>query len=331
MPQRTMAGGSNRKTMVDALEATKESLGWDDFITMIRGHSADPVQRIENQKQKELRPFQPDWAAVRVGNDFAPKDLTNMLPGDTKISRSWSFNDQLDNQDLDAILDLGPNENPPWAAPLYQIFTYCVELKVRYGYVISDRELLVVRIRPMDVAHCKKDPPKRSGRYLQKEEQLGESNEETLKKRDIKNGILELASIRVGSQQEDVLTVNLALWWLHLLALKDNTVQRSYKDLADESLGRIGRRLEDETSTARAENGEDNDAGPGNEGEDDAVSEQSSDESDGPSHQEDPDNQMYFSFRADARLPTVAEAKSSSLGKRPRKSSSDSDSKKPRV
>ena len=31
--------------------------------------------------------------------------------------------------------------------PLSQIFTYCVRAKARYGYIITDKELVVLRIR----------------------------------------------------------------------------------------------------------------------------------------------------------------------------------------
>lgn len=323
---------TNRKVVEDALKATKNILGRHEFISMVWGDDAKEVER-PGRKKNEF--WKPDWAGVRVGDDFEPilEDLTNILPGDTKDSRAWTFNDLLGSEIPYAVIDLrkfGKFRRPQWTQPLIQIFTYCAELEVRYGYLISDRELLVVRIRAYqkgetpaesrtEVAHPEIDPPRRSTRLRTNAKQSIELDQETIKKEDIRNGILEFASIKFGSQQEDVLTVNLALWWLHLLALKDYTVQRSYKALADEGLSRIETRLEDEAGTARDETGEDNDTGAAHESEDGAASEGSStiaDEPDRPPYQQNPDDQIYSSFRTDAPVPTVADVRGSSLGKR---------------
>ncbi|OJD29355.1 uncharacterized protein BKCO1_8300032 [Diplodia corticola] len=367
---------SNRVVVETALKEAKKLLGRPEFVSMIRGHSAEPVRRTGNQK-----PFRPDWAGVRVGDDFAPRDLANILPGDTKDSRSWTFNDLLGSRIPDTVLDLGKYERPHWIQPLNQVFTYCVELKVRYGYVLSDRELLVLRIRPnqkgktpaidrTDVSHPEEGPPRRSTRRRTQEKQPTESNPETIEQRDIRNGILEFACIKGGSQNGDGLTVNLALWWLHLLALKDNTVQGSYSDLADEVLSSIeGRpteeadmpragnggdndagavyeqdedgglsniegRLLDQAGTPRTKSGNDKDAGTGYEQEEDVLSEGSLTipaESDGPYSQQDLDDGIFPSFQTEAHIPVVGEGKGSSSGKRRRSRSSNNDRKKAKV
>lgn len=328
---------SNRRIVETALKETKKLLGWHEFVSMIRGHSAEPVHRAGKQK-----PFRPDWAGVRVGDDFQPRDLANILPGDTKYSHCWTFNDLLGSEITDDVLDSGKFERPHWVKPLNQVFTYCVELKVRYGYVLSDRELLVVRIRPeqkgktaaktrTNVTHSEKDTPRRSTRLQMKPKPPREPDPETIEEREIRKGILEFASIKGGSQDGDGLTVDLALWWLHLLALKDNTVQRSYNALADEALSSIEERLEDDAGTARTENGDDSDAGAVHEPEEVAVSQGAStvpDESDGPYSQQD---LALSSFQTEAHLPTVADVKGPSSGKRRRRLPSDSGRKKPKV
>jgi hypothetical protein len=66
----------------------------------------------------------------------------NILPGDTKLSKKWS-SDSIksgvvveDDTQLDRL------------QLIKQIFAYCVKSNARYGYLITDQELVVVRIRP---------------------------------------------------------------------------------------------------------------------------------------------------------------------------------------
>jgi len=80
-----------------------------------------------------------------------------------------------------------------------QVYTYCVKANARYGYIITDKEFVVLRIRPNENAEKTKGPRT----YTPKE--VTESD-----------GIPEYTSI--SWESGDQLLVNLALRRLHLLA-----------------------------------------------------------------------------------------------------------------
>ena len=65
----------------------------------------------------------------------------NILPGYTKLGKKWSSNK----------IVRGPVKvdiKCQWLRPLAQIYTYCVRANVRYGYVITDKELVVFLVCP---------------------------------------------------------------------------------------------------------------------------------------------------------------------------------------
>ncbi|KAH7053231.1 hypothetical protein B0J12DRAFT_750702 [Macrophomina phaseolina] len=135
----------NLKVMVEALRETGHLLGRQEFISMARGHSAQLVRRDDGGRN-----YIPDWAGIRVhGHSFEPteENPANILPGETKISRAWMLDE---SQIIENVGERGPYDWPDWFKPFVQIFSYCVELQVRYGYLITDKELVVVRIGPLD-------------------------------------------------------------------------------------------------------------------------------------------------------------------------------------
>ena len=83
--------------------------------------------------------YRPDWAAVQSGcMNNAGTAYFNLCPGDTKLSSKWGS--RFSNQEI--IF------NPS----LTQIQFYCGELyNVRYGYVITQAELCVVRVSREDI------------------------------------------------------------------------------------------------------------------------------------------------------------------------------------
>ena len=93
--------------------------------------------------QAECRPgIRPDWAGVcrpRTSNAFKPE---NILPGDTKLSSKWKSS----KIQTGSVTEAGGNRNE-WLWPLMQNFTYCLYCQVRYGYIITDQELVVIRLK----------------------------------------------------------------------------------------------------------------------------------------------------------------------------------------
>ena len=126
----------NQSMITDALSSAQIYLDHrlnHGRIYMVRGGQTDYLA-----PDTRLRP---DWGGVKwySGNTGKPR---NILPGDTKLSYKWSSAD----------IKPGPTKIHPksadWLRPLTQVFSYCVRSNSRYGYLITDKELVVVRIRP---------------------------------------------------------------------------------------------------------------------------------------------------------------------------------------
>lgn len=105
-------------------------------IYMVRGGQANRIAKC-----------QPDWAGVL--RDSTQQRTSSILPGDTKVGSKWSSRD-IQVGDVDSVY-LAKD----WLEPLKQVFTYCRELKVRYGYIITEKELVVIRIRPFSQDHLR--------------------------------------------------------------------------------------------------------------------------------------------------------------------------------
>lgn len=189
------------------------SQGIDEHIFMVKGgQAAYPGRRSS---------FRPDWAGIRRSSCLSKK-ATNILPGDTKLSVKWTS----------CLIEPGPVEldfqATDWLRPLTQIYTYCCKSNARYGYIITDQELVVVRVRPgsqvgsrraIDAQVSNKAPTASPA------DRAGNS------------GILEYKAIPWDNEDNELpnhprgLTVNIALWWLHMLAAEDSEIEDMYSPL----------------------------------------------------------------------------------------------------
>jgi hypothetical protein len=178
------------------------------FVEMVAGGNAQSISK-----------HKPDWAGTRTMVPDKPNETVNILPGDTKVSYKWKST-EIVPKEVNAN-DLVQN----WFWPLRQIFTYCMNFKTRYGYIISDEEVVAFRVRvPL------------------------ERLEENKSKRKIvlskDRGTIEYVPIYNSTQDsggEKRLTMNLAIWWLHLLAANNRSIQTTYGPLKDETLDGLGR------------------------------------------------------------------------------------------
>lgn len=165
--------------------------------------------------------FRPDWAGVKRPATSTEKS-ENVLPGDTKPSKVWSS----------AVIKLGEVEDDPktvaWLRPLCHIFAYCVRCNARYGYLISDKELVVVWIHPGSQT---------SSRSAIEIERSLKSSISTPATRARNTGILEYQAIpwdndwEAGDNRYKGMTVNLALWWLHMMAAEESAIEEHYTPL----------------------------------------------------------------------------------------------------
>ena len=80
----------------------------------------------------------PDWGLVSNRNIESGGKFWNLLPGDTKLSAKWN-----------PEMRLSGNENVryQWSLPLSQVSTYAAESGCRYGFLITDGALIVLRFR----------------------------------------------------------------------------------------------------------------------------------------------------------------------------------------
>ena len=91
--------------------------------------------------------YQLDLAGVLLAS--TQQRTSNILPGDTKVGWKWSSRD----------IEVGDVESSylatDWLEPIKQIYTYCIKLNVRYGNIITEKELIVTRIRPFSQDHLR--------------------------------------------------------------------------------------------------------------------------------------------------------------------------------
>ncbi|MCJ1395647.1 hypothetical protein MMC18_008852 [Xylographa bjoerkii] len=184
--------------------------------------------------------YNPDWAAIRQSLDqircYEPKPKhsrrlspNTLLPGDTKLSKKWSS-----EKIQDGPLDIEYLTSRNWVLPLSQVYTYCIRAEVRYGYIISDKELVVLRVRP--------SPEFLNDTQLSQDSGVVHKSETVPIKpavdRAVEAGILEWKAIpwrcETGSGAEAI-TVNLALWWLHLMAAQNNEIRDEYPALQEDT------------------------------------------------------------------------------------------------
>ena len=185
------------------------------------GQENDTIYMVKGGQAKypdDSSRYRPDWGAVKRTANCTTKPET-ILPGETKLSQKWSSRK----------IKLGPvyedYETTKWLPPVSQIFSYCVRSNSRYGYLITDEELVVVRIR--------EEPRTDSQSAVDTHESI-ESSDSTCARYI---GILEYQAIPwtkdTTSEDEKCkgMTMNLALWWLHMMAAEDSSIKTHYPPL----------------------------------------------------------------------------------------------------
>ncbi|KAM3550345.1 hypothetical protein ARSEF4850_008392 [Beauveria asiatica] len=85
--------------------------------------------------------YTPDWSVVSndhftEGEDAALKErFLNILPGDTKLSSKWT-----------SEIETDPSRVLEWDKVVRQVVTYMAAWSVRYGFIVTDLEVVVLRI-----------------------------------------------------------------------------------------------------------------------------------------------------------------------------------------
>ena len=201
--------------------------------------------------------FRPDWAGIRSDpEDNIIQEETikppNILPGDSKLGKKWSSNKIRDGSVKSEYL------SNDWLKPLRQIYTYCVKANARYGYIITEEEVVVIRVRPIlepgDLGETNdSQESQQESESLEKEQEtvdsqaafpeLDEGHDFVLPSpvfRKVEDyGRLEYKAIpwsnaaSLDPRCSNNLTVNLALWWLHIMASVSSNIKEQYAPLKE--------------------------------------------------------------------------------------------------
>ena len=205
----------------------------DDFsgpsISMGRGGRAmNPTYDNDNR-------YRPDWAGIC--EDIKSKRGTsyrNLCPGDTKLSTKWQSTQE---------------RKKDWPFSNQQIQSYCGQHHmIRYGYIITQKELYVVQITYQKIAlgitvtrspriHAASSAShRREGSSASAESQpsVEKSSAWAEDNSNLEFKHVKAQSIPWSNSGKGKLTIKLALWWLHMLAgapLTDISVQSEYPPL----------------------------------------------------------------------------------------------------
>ena len=202
--------------------------------------------------------YRPDWAGVQLNVSHTSATESNksknILPGDTKLSAKWSSQDIIPGPVQSEYTRGG------WLLPLRQIYTYCIKGNARHGHIMTDKELVVLRVRPnlesenSQSTHNSQDSRQESASQQQGSQRVDTVSHQTIlvQEHDESNdspmssptlaqmcdgGRLEYKAIPWSNakskdpRRRNELTVNLALWWLHIMASVSSNIKDQYPPL----------------------------------------------------------------------------------------------------
>ncbi|CAN8097591.1 unnamed protein product [Discula destructiva] len=170
-----------------------------------------------NKRTCRKNDLKPDMTIHRRATQGG-KSATMLVMGDNKYSGAWDFETAWKSMHFGNSQNLGEDMRP-----FVQISTYCYVGETRYGHIMSDTELIAVRVFRL--------------------EERNASNEVTVRKwsTEVSNPIPWTASGR------GTLTVNLPIWWLGVMAM--NKSERAIKPR--NRCPRINTWLEDKNSQGK--------------------------------------------------------------------------------
>ncbi|KAK7418165.1 hypothetical protein QQX98_004140 [Neonectria punicea] len=191
--------------------------------------SSAPAKRPKRQSARGLRHDSGStaWDSRPAGADSDGTSCRReRFPKEYKPSGKWKSELVFESE---LINEAGEWERGQTTAnlawPIRQAFTYCIQSLCRYGCILTCHEAFIFRIKP-----------------LGNEPANGPHDPELLRKRLMANGMMEYISIpweshrRADVESHDSWTINLALWFVHILAGNNYEAAWEYGPLKDEDL-----------------------------------------------------------------------------------------------
>lgn len=246
--------------------------------------------------------FKSDWAGtsdIHPSCEGTGKPYT-ILPGDAKPSwvcsstlvQEFIAQDEEEEGDEDEGVESEAPQKFQELWPFRQLLHYCLGSFARYGYILTDRELLIVRIRPVDLWETEIEDDQVCQDWFQD------------------NAVMEYFAVSWDTHgSTDGLTICLALWVLHMLAANNGRLSRMpHESVLDEKVvprekQRIFPSKADSVAVSAA-----TDTDPSSEELDDAASETT-----GAAQEDQVDDPIYGSF-ADSQFNPSFESQTSGLG-----------------
>ncbi|KAH7133999.1 hypothetical protein EDB81DRAFT_802894 [Dactylonectria macrodidyma] len=179
-------------------------------------------------KGRSLARLKPDSGSSWSNPSLPESDARRRerFPKEYKPARKWESKWMVERE---LINDAGEWEkgksNHNVAMPIRQAYTYCVKHMCRYGCILTCQEAFIFRVKPLD-----------------KEPVGGSQDPRVLKRQLTRNGLMEYISIPWDNHSQgevdghDTWTVNLALWFVHVLAGNNYEAGWQYGRLEDEKL-----------------------------------------------------------------------------------------------
>jgi hypothetical protein len=226
-------------TTMEALEAVRHTLHPATWKVSERKRAKPKGDKKRRSRvDTDHKTKRTDYAKLRVDVSTVPlcnvcrfsdrhQGAEQRMPKEIKVYPKFLASRTLENLQ-DGFWD-DENRNTDDEMPIRQAYTYCVTSGCRYGCILTAHEAFIFRISPLNPSHGPFRDPK-------------ERFEGEIKKAMRNNGLMEFKVIpwnshMVGEPEKfQELTVNFALWVLHVLAGNAYRLDWSYQPLVKETL-----------------------------------------------------------------------------------------------
>ncbi|KAH8894436.1 hypothetical protein GQ53DRAFT_820832 [Thozetella sp. PMI_491] len=169
----------------------------------------------------------------------AQKLPQSKLPSEVKPGRNWDSSDLPSYHDKEGNWIEGMSRYGVYTRPIRQIFSYCILINARYGFIITTKEVFIIRVRPIGF----KESQVSSLSQVVVSSTTRISDETSIRRQMELNGVMEYKSIPWSAHRKaetienyEELTISLSLWLLHILAGNNSGISWEYNSLSEERL-----------------------------------------------------------------------------------------------